>query len=300
MTNILSYALYHGVMSERIIGARVLVLLLLSLVAVALWLPVAAVSAGDVGYLTVRFLNVGQGDAIHILTPDGYELLVDGGPSAAVLRELAKERSFFDRKIDVVVATHPDTDHVAGLVDVLQRYEVGMVLETTAEKAAPAAEAFGSAVGAEGSHRSIARAGQVIQLGASTTVRILSPRGDASNWRSNAASIVLQVQYGETEFILTGDAPSGIEKYLVGDYGDGLESEVLKLGHHGSDTSTSQEFLEAVQPQFAVVSAGVDNRYGHPHKEVVVRASKAGAQIMSTAEEGTITFESDGKQVWLK
>jgi competence protein ComEC len=258
------------------------------------------VSGHASSYLTVRFLDVGQGDAIQVITPDGYEMLIDGGPSASVLRELASGRSFFDRSIDVVIATHPDTDHVAGLVDVLKRYDVGMIIETAVHHDAPAAVAFLDTSGSEAARRISAQAGQTIMLGASTTVRILSPQGDTTDWETNTASVVVQVVYGDIEFMLTGDAPSSIEEYLTGAVGANLKSEVLKLGHHGSDTSSSEVFLEAVGPQYAVVSAGKDNRYGHPHAEVLRRVSEAGSRIVSTAEQGTITFNSDGRRVWIK
>lgn len=290
--------LYHGAMS-RLLILRMGTLLLLFGVALVVWFPTVALPQAAPDFLTVRFLDVGQGDAIHIATPDGYELLIDGGPTAAVLRELAHGRSFFDRHIDVVIATHPDTDHVGGLVDVLERYQVALLVESGAEADSPAAMAYENAAGGETARRVTAQAGQVIQLGASTTVQILSPQGDASNWRSNAASVIVQVQYGDIAFMLTGDAPSNVEDYLAGAYGAGLESEVLKLGHHGSDTSTSDTFLAVVQPQYAVVSASRDNRYGHPHEEVLKRASQAGAHIVSTAEAGTLTFETDGSAVWL-
>lgn len=250
--------------------------------------------------LTVRFLDVGQGDAIHVMTPDGHELLIDGGPSAAVLREFSSGRSFFDTYVDVVIATHPDTDHVAGLVDVLKRYEVGMIVETAVEHDAVAAVAFDDTADTYGVRRVIAQAGQTIQLGASTTVRILSPYGDTSNWENNAASVVVQIVYGDIEFMLTGDASSGIEEYLVGVHGELLESEVLKLGHHGSKTSSSELFLERVQPAYAVVSAGIDNRYGHPHPEVLARVENVDSKIVSTAALGTIVFETDGSTVWMK
>ena len=277
---------------------RSAVLLVLSGLALVAWFPTETISATDEQYLTVQFLDVGQGDAIHVTTPDGFELLVDGGASAGVLRELAEGRSYFDKYIDVVVATHPDTDHIAGLVDVLERYEVGMILETEVEHNASAARAFARAAATEGAEIISAQAGQEMQLGVSTTVRILSPRGDTTNWESNTSSIVLQIIYGDIEFMLTGDAPSNIEDYLVSTYGPSLESEVLKLGHHGSKTSSSELFLNTVKPEYAIVSAGRDNRCGHPTEEVLSRATKIGAEIISTAETGTITFKSDGIRVW--
>lgn len=282
---------------------RVIILLLFSISAVVVWWPTALASGPTSEYLTVRFLNVGQGDAVHIMTPDGYEMLIDGGPTSGVLRELVAGRSFFDRNIDVVIATHPDTDHIAGLVDVFERYNVNLIIESGAEGDSAAAAAFLTTAAAEvagGARLVDAEAGQIIQLGASTTVRILSPRGNTSNWETNTASVVVQVQYGDIAFMLTGDAPQSIEDYLAGAYGAGLESEVLKLGHHGSDTSSSELFLETVQPEYAVVSAGKENRYGHPKPTVIERAREAGAHIVSTIDNGTITFQSDGKTVWLK
>ncbi len=279
---------------------RVFVLGMLSIVALVVWWPVFVTGTTTGAYLQVRFLDVGQGDAVHILTPDGFEMLVDGGSTSVVLRRLATGRSFFDRKIDMVVATHPDSDHVGGLVDVLERYDVDLIVETNTEHEAPAARAYARAAVQEGAERLIAQAGQIIQLGASTTVRILSPQGDTSNWDNNASSIVLQIIYGDTEIMLTGDAPQGIEEYLVRRYGETLESEILKLGHHGSDTSSSESFLQVVNSKYAVVSAGVDNRYGHPKPQVLLRAGAAGAQTVSTAEQGSILFKSDGKRVWLE
>jgi competence protein ComEC len=235
---------------------------------------------------------------MHIVTPDGVEVLIDGGPDASVLRELQVERSFFDRHLDLVIATHPDTDHVGGLVDVLARYEVAHLLETAAEHDAPAAKQYLQAAAAEGATRYVVDSPMSIRLGASTTLRVLAPQGDTRKWRSNAASIVVQLQYGDTEFLFTGDAMRSIERYLVEQYGETLESEVLKLGHHGSDTSTSDALLAAVTPAYAVVSAGAENRYGHPHPAVVERVTSRNIELFSTATHGTIEFHSDGTRVW--
>jgi competence protein ComEC len=288
-------------MKERIVHIRFGILTTLLLLAVSIWLPTTSFSSSiEENILTVRFLDVGQGDSIQISTPDGYELLIDGGPSADVLRELAKGRDFFDKSIDIVVSTHPDTDHIGGLSDVLERYEIGAIMETEVEHDVEAARAFARATKEEGVQVISAQAGQEIKVGASTTIRILSPLGDTTSWESNTASIVVQVIYGEIEFMLTGDAPSSIEDYLVSSYGASLESDVLKLGHHGSKTSTSENFLNTVKPDYAIVSAGKDNRYGHPHGEVTARTREAGAEILSTAEQGTIVFKSDGKEVWVE
>ncbi len=254
---------------------------------------------GD-GLLTVAFLNVGQGDAIFIETPDGLQLLIDGGPDASVLRELPKEMPFWDKSIDVILATHPDKDHIGGLVDVLGRYEVSEIIKTENDSDTAVSSALVFASTAEGAKIHNARAGEVITLGASTTLTILSPASNPTNWESNNSSIVAKLSYGEIDFMLTGDAPIGIEEYLVETYGEALESEVLKLGHHGSRTSSASDFLDEVSPLYAVVSAGLNNRYGHPHKEVVEAVEKRGIKLVSTATSGTSVFKSDGKSVWLK
>ncbi|MEZ4194802.1 MAG: ComEC/Rec2 family competence protein [Candidatus Paceibacterota bacterium] len=252
------------------------------------------------GLLTVAFLDVGQGDAIFVETPDGVQLLIDGGPDAGVLREVSKVMPFWDRKIDVVLATHPDKDHIGGLVDILGRYQVSEIIRTENESDTAVSSAFAFMESDEGARTYLAKAGDVISLGASTTLMILSPSSDTSNWESNTSSIVVQLKYGDIEFMLTGDAPLGIEEYLVKTYGETLESEVLKLGHHGSKTSTADSFLEMVAPAYAVVSAGKDNRYGHPHQEVIDRVKNFGSTIMNTATDGNIIFKSDGTEVWLE
>jgi competence protein ComEC len=283
---------------------RLLILMCLLAVAVVVWLYPGTTSfpfsKKECYCLEVSFLDVGQGDAILIKTPDGYEALVDGGPNAAVLRELSRKRSFFDRKIDMLVTTHPDLDHIGGLVDVLKRYQVDVILKTENESDKSAASAFADAAEKEKVELIFADAGQVIALGASTTLQIFSPVGDERNWESNTSSIVLRVVYGDTSFMLTGDAPAEIEEYLVKTYGAQLDSDVLKLGHHGSKTSTSEGFLDTVTPEYAVVSAGIDNRYGHPHQVVMQRVFQRNIKTSHTGTDGTITFYTDGQTVWSK
>ena len=283
---------------ERFERLRLATQLSLLLVMILSWFPLTSNSSRSCECLTVSFLDVGQGDAILIQTPDGHEMLVDGGRDSSVLRELSKQRSFFDRTIDVVVLTHPDLDHIAGLVDVLKRYQVGTIVMTTNEGESDAAEAFASAAPQENAQIVLADAGQTITLGAHVVVQIFAPTGDESKLESNTASIVTRVVYGKTSFMLTGDAPMEIEDYLVRTYGAQLDSDVLKLGHHGSKTSTSDLWLDTVTPQYAVVSAGIDNRYGHPHQDVMQRVFKRNIATSHTGTDGTVIFQSDGKSVW--
>ena len=295
-------------MTDRLVFVRLSVLgvllcgLLLGVSSQYFGVPlVAAVPlAKETSLLKVAFLDVGQGDAIYIESPEGVQVLIDGGPDATVLRSLAAAMPFMDKELDLMIATHRDKDHIGGLVDVLERYEVKQLLLTKNTGDTTTSEAFDSAVTEEGLAVAYAEAGLMITLGASTTLTILSPSGDPTNWESNTSSIVAKLTFGETDFLLTGDAPEGIESYLASTVGSTLKSEVLKLGHHGSKTSSSATFLTAVSPEYAVVSAGRDNSYGHPHTEVVERVGESGAKIVSTAEVGTITMKSDGKVVWIE
>lgn len=251
-------------------------------------------------YLQVSFLDVGQGDSILIETPDGVQVLVDGGPDGTVLRELSSAMGFFDKTIDVVIGTHPHADHVGGLIDVLERYQVAHVIRTDNENGDGMDETYYSRVAAEGAIVTYARRGQRIALGASTTLEVLYPEGEVRELDTNTSSIVARLVYGSTSFLLTGDSPKNIEEYLVLTEGEHLKSDVLKAGHHGSRTSTSELFLDEVAPQFAVITSGKNNSYGHPHVEVTDALFNAGAEILNTAELGTITFYSDGSKVWVE
>ena len=256
------------------------------------------------GLLRVSFLDVGQGDAIFIESPSGRQVLIDGGKDGQVLGALEKELGFFDRDLDMVVATHPDADHIGGLIEVLKRYEVAHVLMTANVNDTPVYDAFVRAVEAERASIHYAFAGQAYALGVgeagTTTLAILFPDYDPRDLESNLSSIVARLSYGEAEYMLTGDSPKEIEEYLVRKDPEILISDVLKVGHHGSRTSTAESFVAAVAPTYAIISAGKDNSYGHPHKEVIDTLNTFGIQQGSTANEGSIVFLSDGRDVWLE
>lgn len=262
----------------------------------------AIVFAVPVPYgLTVSFLDVGQGDAIFIQTGDGVELLIDGGPDSSVLRGLGNQMPFWDRRIDAVVATHPDKDHIGGLVDVLKRYDVGTIVESGVSHDTSFTRSFEKGSQSENAARILARRGMRLQLGKDAYADVLYPATNVSNLKeTNAGSIALRVVYGETEFMLTGDAPSSVEKLLVATYGEKLQSDVLKAGHHGSKTSSVESFVRAVNPKYVIYSRGCDNSYGHPHETVVALFQKLEIPTLDTCREGTITFVSDGKAFYLK
>lgn len=251
--------------------------------------------------LTVSFLDVGQGDAIFIQTGDGVELLIDGGPDSSVLRGLGNQMPFWDRRIDAVVATHPDKDHIGGLVDVLKRYSVGTIVESGVSHDTSFTRSFENGSQSENAARILARRGMRLQLGKDVHADVLYPTSDVSKLKeTNAGSIALRVVYGETEFMLTGDAPSSVEKLLVATYGEKLQSDVLKAGHHGSKTSSDESFVRAVNPKHVIYSRGCDNSYGHPHETIVALFQKLKIPALDTCREGTITFVSDGKAFYLK
>jgi competence protein ComEC len=244
--------------------------------------------------LTVAFLNIGQGDSIFIESPTGKQVLIDGGPGKSVLRELSKVMPFYDRSIDVVMESHPDADHIGGLPDVFDKYQVDLFMKPGVEAGTSYEAELEKVAKLENSQIIEARRGMAVELGGGVRLEILYPVTDTRGMETNTASIVARLVYGENEFLLTGDSPSSIEDYLMGLDIKSLESDVLKAGHHGSRTSTSLPFVAAVSPKYAVISAGKDNRYGHPHKEVLDNLERYGVQILRTDQDGRIIFESDG------
>lgn len=245
--------------------------------------------------LAVSFLDVGQGDAILVEGPTGIDMLIDGGRDRSVLRELPKELGFFDRSLDIMVATHPDSDHINGLADVLARYQVSYFLESGVENdTAPTARLADAIARERGMGTFTARRGQRIHLGDGAYADILFPDTDVSDVETNEGSIAMRIVYGETSFMLTGDLSSPGENHLVLLEGENLESDVLKAGHHGSRHSSDAVWLEHVSPEYVVISAGEGNSYGHPHEEVLERVRSQSASILSTIDQGTITFTTDG------
>lgn len=226
---------------------------------------------------------MGQGDAIFIQAPNKVQVLIDGGPDGAVLRELTSIMPFYDRSIDMVILTHPDADHAGGLNDVIDRYSVGKILEPGVFASTTAYTNF-----KKHASTTIARRGMRYALDQDVFLDILFPDRDTAGWETNTASIVAKLSYGSSTVLLTGDTPMKIEKFLT-KYDD-VNVDILKLAHHGSNTSSVEEFLAEATPEYAIVSAGKDNRYHHPHPLVIERVKKYAKKILSTAEVGRIRF----------
>ena len=245
--------------------------------------------------LTVYFLDIGQGDAIFIDSPTHGRLLLDGGKNMKVLTELGKILPFADKRIDVLIESHPDSDHIGGLPEVVSRYKVGVFLEPGVESDNIIDDELHRRLEEKKIPEILARRGMVINFGDGVKLEILFPNQDVSKWETNRASIIARLVYGEKSFLLTGDSPIVIENVMLNLDSEILDSDVLKAGHHGSRTSTSLPYAQAVSPEYAVISAGLNNTYGHPHKEVLDILKKLGTNILSTADLGTIIFKTDGK-----
>jgi beta-lactamase superfamily II metal-dependent hydrolase len=224
---------------------------------------------------------------------------MDGGKDNTVLERLGRLFNFFDKKIDMVVATHDDLDHVGGLPGVLSRYQVDTLITSLPNSTNVAMSAVVDTALAKDMQIVHANSRKQITTDDGVTIDILFPTENMDGTEDgNSTSVVAKIKYGEVSFLLTGDLPHAGELYLISLYGDELKSDVLKLGHHGSDTSTHPKLLEMVKPKTVVVSAGKNNSFGHPHRAVIELVQKFGAQIFSTTDEGNIEFETDGLNVW--
>lgn len=252
--------------------------------------------ARDTGHLKVAFLNIGQGDAIYIESPDHHNMLIDSGPDDTVIKELQKVMRWNDRHIDVLMVSNPDKDHIDGFLSVLQRYSVGEMIEPGTTNISDVYHALEQSLADHRVLKTIARRGQEISLGHDVHMNILFPDRNVSSLISNPGSIIAQLIFGSTSVMFTGDATLQTEEYVIDLYGSSTKSTLLKEGHHGSRTAASYKFFSAVQPDYSIISCGYKNRYGHPHKETMDLLSELHIPALITYKEGTIVFDSDGKR----
>lgn len=275
----------------RNLGLMVVVLIVLGIAAVVLQ-PVRSVGKGS-----IAMLDIGQGDSFLITAPSGAQLLIDGGKDATVLSELHKAMPAGDHSIDVVIATHPDADHIGGLPLVVDRYKVGLFLTSTVRGSTDTYKSLMQKLVDHHIPAYFAHSGETVVLDSMTTLQILFPDREVTDWETNTASVVGRLQIGKRSALFTGDSPISIEQYLVRKDPRILNVDILKLGHHGSKTSSSQEYLRATSPTLALISAGVHNSYGHPHQEVLELLKKLKIPYVSTQDHGQVTLTTDG-QAW--
>lgn len=243
--------------------------------------------------LEVDFLDVGQGDSILIKTPYGQNILIDGGPNDGVIDNLSKKLSWYDRRIDLMILTHPHDDHVTGLVDVLKRYDVKKILYTGVVHNAPNYLEWLEIIQNKKIPLVIIDRPQQISLGADCSFDILYPQesilGQAVS-NLNNSSIVSLLDCKKKKFLFMGDAEKEVEEELLSlDLSEDIkEIDVLKVGHHGSDTSSSEDFLNLTKPKIVIIQVGADNDFGHPSLRIIKRLERVGAEILRNDEIGTI------------
>lgn len=275
----------------------VYILAVLFLVNILAWLVVYDLSQPR--FLEVIFFDVGQGEAIFVETPKRQQILIDGGPDSIILEKLSKEMPFWDRTIDLIVLTHPEYDHLVGLIEALKRYRIENILWTGIIRDTAEYTEWQSLIDKEGAKIFIAQAGTRIIMNPGL-LEVFYPFENLESQKlknSNDTSIIAKFIFENNSFLFTGDISKSIEKKLINFQTEKLKSNVLKSAHHGSKTSSSEEFIEKVLPEIAVISAGKENSYGHPHKEVLEILEKFGIKILRTDFDGDIKIISDGQKI---
>ena len=237
---------------------------------------------------TVTFLDVGQGDAAFLESTEGAQMLVDCGRDGSILPALGRVMDFFDKEIDYLLVTHPDLDHYGGCTDVLKRFDVKNIVYTGVDKPDSQWKYFWATVEAEGAEFLRIDARKSLSLGEGKLDFLFPDTAITRQENTNNTSIVFKFSFGEMDALFVGDAEAEVETHLVEKYGDYLDTEILKVGHHGSGSSSGSEFLRVVTPEISIISVGADNHYGHPSGRVIKRLERMGSRIFRTDLAGDI------------
>lgn len=247
------------------------------------------------------FLNVGQGDAMYARVPSGEDILIDGGPDLSVLTELGKVMPYSDRTISYVVLTHPHADHLFGLIEVLKRYEVKNIILTDAVSTTQEYQEFLNIIKDKQIHTILAKADDDIDIDNNFKFEIFYPN-ETFNGREvanlNNTSIVGRLVYDNFSIITTGDAETDLQEKIVKKYSDNLQSDIIKIAHHGSKNGINENFLDYANPEIAVISVGADNKFGHPHANTIKTLNQENIKTFRTDEDGTIEVISDRVNFW--
>jgi len=266
-----------------------IVLLLLSAVSITLWALLTPSAA--TGFLQVTFLDVSQGDSAWLKTPDGWDILIDGGKESEGPGLVSYLQSHGVTDIEVLVLTHPHADHVGGLVTVLENMDVDEAFTNCQSYDSATYQEFQELLLDKGIPTTCVRDGDDFTWGGVSAAAVNPPEPLTSD--ANNDSVVLRISYGTIDFLLTGDIESQAEAQILG-RGRIIEAEILKVAHHGSGSSSTALFLAQVDPEIAVISVGISNPYGHPDPETLARLRDAGATIYRTDRHGTIVVTTDG------
>ena len=271
---------------------------LLSGIIIGFILLASFISTFPDGKLHIFFCNVGQGDAAYIRFPDGRDMLIDGGPNDSVLACLGRHMPFWDREINIVVNSHPQNDHVKGLISVLNRYTVDDVVRSDLTSSSDVYAQFIDVIKTHHVPVRLVSAGEHITVGP-TSLSVIWPSeshvlGVTTDANLNDGCVVLWLHYGSFDALFPGDADAHVEPYYVGGpLADG-RVEVLKVPHHGSRTGMTQAFVDWLKPAVSIISVG-KNSYGHPSKEAIDMLQNIGSKILRTDQKGDIEITSDGK-----
>lgn len=253
--------------------------------------------------LQIFYIDVGQGDSILILTPEGHSILIDAGDTSTASKQAIKDcleknlpkNSDNEQILDYAIFTHPDADHIGGAQVIMEAFPAKKVILPKKEHTTASYRKMIEQINENDSELIYAKAGTSYTLD-SIAFKIIAPYS-AEYSDMNNYSVVIHLTYGTTSFLFVGDAETASEKEMLEHYREDLKSDILKVGHHGSDTSSSSEFLAAVQPKYGIVSCGKDNKYGHPTPEILKRYEDAGIPLLRTDLLGTIHLQSDGTNI---
>jgi len=268
---------------------KIMIWVLLLVVGVSLFITYSEYTRSSV--VRVIFLDVGQGDATLIVAPNGRQILIDAGKYPSISEKISVYMPNSDRSIEMVIATHPDIDHVAGFNTLLDEYSVDYFVHSGLLAGASLYKNIADKVNKYKIPNHSARTGDKIMIDKDMYLEILYPYLNKKIDNPNDYSVVVRLVYEGKSILLTGDASTLVEQDLVTMYGENIQSDILKLGHHGSKTSSSSNFIKTVNPKHAIISASCDNSFGHPHASVLQTLEDHDVPSLSTCTHGDIVFE---------
>lgn len=269
----------------------------LSILAIGYFLVFPASDNNQAPQLKVNFLDIGQGDAALITLPDKENILIDGGPDKNVIYKLDKYLPNHNRTIDLMILTHPDPDHLNGLVEVLKRFKVSKIFYNGVSDPGPIYYEWQDIIKNKNIPVLVFSGPEQLKLSENIFLNFFWPEKSINGQSlkdDNVGSLAFKLSFGKISFLFTGDINQNVEKKVLKS-GVNLSADVLKVAHHGSKTSSTIKFLEETRPRYAVISVGENNRFGHPNLSTILSLNKVNAQVLRTDKDGDIIFTTDGE-----